>query len=168
MKSPDGRICLSFEVKDVERDGLPRVSSDVSGQIVVAPSRLGFDLANGSLKDGLRIVRQVESSADETWKPVYGERSVIRDHYHQAVVELEERNRRTAGCKLTLRAYDEGAAFCYTFRSSRRLERIAIARERTEFRFPATTGLGRPTPAQGTIRSKCPSAASSRAASGRW
>jgi alpha-glucosidase len=38
---------------------------------------------------------------------------------------------------LILRAYDEGAAFCYTLSKQPDMERVAITRELTEFRFPA-------------------------------
>ena len=104
---------------------------------MVAPSRLGLVLATGPLAEGLKIVRQTESSMDVHWKPVYGERSTIRDHYNQIVVELQERNAPHRLLHLTLRAYDEGAAFCYTLPKQPDMERVTISREMTEFRFPA-------------------------------
>ena len=115
VKSPDGQVVLSLEVKDFEGTAsCPVYSVTYRGKVVIAPSRLGLVLASPPLAEGLQIVRQTESSVDTQWKPVYGERSTIRDHYNQVVVELQERDTPKRLLHLTLRAYDEGAAFCYT------------------------------------------------------
>jgi len=138
VKSPDGRVVLSLEVGDFEgATSCPVYSVAYDGKVVVASSRLGLVLATGPLAEGLEIVRQNESSIDTHWKPVYGERSTIRDHCNQVVVELQERNAPHRLLHLTLRAYDEGAAFCYTLAKQPDIERVTILREMTEFRFPA-------------------------------
>ena len=138
VKSPDGQVVLSLEVKDFEgAASCPVYSVTYRGKVVIAPSRLGLALATAPLAEGLQIVRQTESSVDTQWKPVYGERSTIRDHYNQVVVELQERNAPKRLLHLTLRAYDEGAAFCYTLPKQPDMERVTISRELTEFRFPA-------------------------------
>ena len=138
VKSPDGRVVLSLEVKDFEgAASRPVYSVMYRGKVVVAPSRLGLVLATSPLAEGLQIVRQTPSSVDTQWQPVYGERSTIRDRYNQVVVELQERNAPRRLLHLTLRAYDEGAAFCYTLPKQPDMERVTISRELTEFRFPA-------------------------------
>jgi alpha-glucosidase len=138
VKSPDGRVVLSFEVKDFEgATSCPIYSVTYRGKVVVAPSRLGLVLANSPLAEGLQAVRQTPSSVDIQWKPVCGERSIIRDHYNQVIVELQERNTPKRLLHLILRAYDEGAAFCYSLPKQPDLERVTISREITEFRFPA-------------------------------
>jgi alpha-glucosidase len=138
VKSPDGQVVLSLEVKDFEgAASCPVYSVTYRGKVVVAPSRLGLVLANLPLAGGLQIVRQEEGRADTQWKPVYGERSTIRDHYNQVVVELQEENAPKRLLNVTVRAYDEGAAFCYTVPQQPGMEQVTIARELTEFRFPA-------------------------------
>ena len=138
VKSPDGRVVLLLEVKDFEgAASCPVYSVTYRGKVVIAPSRLGLVLSSSPLAGGLQIARQTESSVDRQWKPVYGERSMIRNHYNEVVVELQEPNAPKRFLYLTLRAYDEGAAFCYTLSRQPGLENVTIARELTEFRFPA-------------------------------
>ena len=62
----------------------------------------------------LAVVGQKASSHDETWKPVYGERNSIRDHYNQLTVDLRETAAPHRLLWITFRVYDEGVAFCYT------------------------------------------------------
>jgi alpha-glucosidase len=123
LKSPDGRLLLTFDVKG----GVPAYSVARDGKPIVTESRLGLEIEQTPLSD-LRIVGEKTSSHDETWKPVYGERSLIRDRYNQLVVDLGK-------LRLTFRAYNEGVAFCYTL--PKEADTVTITRENTEFRFPA-------------------------------
>jgi len=125
LKSPDGRLALTFDVKG----GVPVYSVARDGKPILAESRLGLEIEQAPL-GGLAVVGQQASGHDETWKPVYGERNSIRDHYNQLVVDLGK-------LWLTFRAYDEGVAFCYTLPKQSGVDRVTIAREQTEFRFPA-------------------------------
>lgn len=136
LSSPDGQVRLEFAIRDFEgAPACPVFSVSYRGRAVVAPSRMGFELREAPLRSGLRVVSQTESRADTTWKPVYGERSIVRDHYRQVAVELEEAQPPHRRLEITLRAYNEGAAFCYTFPQQPGLEKIAIAKELTEFRL---------------------------------
>jgi alpha-glucosidase len=137
VKSPDGRVVLSLEVKDFEGAvACPVYSVTYRGKVIIAPSRLGLALVTAPLAERLQIARQTESSVDTQWKPVYGERSMIRNHYNEVVVELQEQNAPKRFLYLTLRAYDQGAAFCYTLSRQPTMENVTISRELTEFRFP--------------------------------
>lgn len=82
-------------------------------------------------------VGQTASQHDSHWKPVCGERSTIRDHYRQVVVELKETKPPHRLLRLTFRVYNEGAALCYTLPQQPGLERVNVLRENTEFRFSA-------------------------------
>jgi alpha-glucosidase len=138
VKSPDGQVVLSLEVKDFAgAAACPVYSVTCRGRVVIAPSRLGLVLEGEPLAEGLEVVRRTESSVDTQWKPVYGERSTIRNHYNEMVVELQQRDAPRRFLYLTLRAYDEGAAFCYTLSKQSGLEKVTISRELTEFRFAA-------------------------------
>ena len=136
LKSPDGQVSLSFEIREFEGSlACPVYGVNYRGQVVIAPSRMGFELGAIAFKDGLQQVSQTRSSADATWKPVYGERSTVRDHYNQTVLELRQQDPPRRRLLLTLRAYDAGAAFCYTFPIQPGLESLTISKEFTEFRF---------------------------------
>ncbi|MBI5686708.1 MAG: glycoside hydrolase family 97 N-terminal domain-containing protein [Verrucomicrobia bacterium] len=139
LQSPDGNIAVTFDVRD---DGSEKgrlfYSVAWRGKPIIAESQLGFTLKEGpALAGGFKIVRLDRSSHDETWKPVYGERSSYRDHYNQLVVELQEAEAPRRQMSLTFRAYNEGAAFCHTLPKQPAMERVSIAKENTEFRFTA-------------------------------
>jgi len=138
VKSPNGQVCLSFEVKDFEgAKACPVYSVSYKGEIVVAESRLGLELDDGRLGDGMEPTVLSTGRHDTEWKPVYGERSTIRDCYNEVEVQLKETEAPHRVLNLTFRAYDEGAAFCYTIAKQPGLDRVAIAKEATEFRFRA-------------------------------
>ena len=66
------------------------------GKTVIAPSPLGFQMKDGTVL-GSSVVK-LEASAvsqnDTTWKPVYGERSTVRDRYTTQAFTLKSRTRR--------------------------------------------------------------------------
>lgn len=68
------------------------------------------------------------------WRPVCGERAEIPDHHREATFDFESvpGPRRL---RVTVRAYDEGAAVCYTVPASPDRSVVRIVRERTGFRF---------------------------------
>ena len=74
-----------------------------------------------SLKDAppldrdFRILDQRRTDHDKTWKPAYGERSEIRDHYRQVEIDLADSRQPPRRVTLRVRAYDEGVALCYHF-----------------------------------------------------
>ena len=123
LKSPDGSLAVTFAVKD----GAPVYAVAWKGKPLLAESRLGFEL-DGKPLDGLAIAGQQASRHNETWKPVYAERSSIRDHYNQVVIDLGK-------LRVTFRAYDEGVAFYCTLPKQAGMEQIHITRELTQFHF---------------------------------
>lgn len=153
IKSPDGRIVLTFAVKDMgTAKGCPVYSVAYKGKAVVADSRLGLELSKSALGAGLEIVKETPSSNDSTWKPVYGERSSYRDNYNQVVVELKESAAPGRLLNLTFRVYNEGAAFCYTVPKQAGMEKADITRENSEFRFLADHTVWDVSSAQGVYR----------------
>jgi alpha-glucosidase len=139
LKSPDGNVAVTFAVRDDGGEkGRLFYSVSYRGKPILAESRLGLALKDGTpLDSGFNVIRSARASHDETWKPVYGERSSYRDHYNQFVVELQETEAPRRLLNLTFRAYNEGAAFCYTLPKQPAMERVNIAKENTEFRFTA-------------------------------
>ena len=132
LTSPDGRIQVLFSLDDA----VPTYTVTADGQIVVAPSRLGFLLRDAAPLDrDFRMLDVRRSAQDQTWQPVYGERSQIRDRYRQAEIELADNQPEPRRVTLRFRVYDEGVAFCYHFPEQAGLEEFVIADELTQFRF---------------------------------
>jgi alpha-glucosidase len=132
VKSPDGRL----EINLAADGGRVFYRVDYDGKAILAPSRLGLVLKNAlPLDQGLKIVGQTPSSRDSTWRPVCGERAEVRDHHNQLVVDLEDSSNPPRRLQITLRAYDEGAALCYTIPNQPGIERVVVSGESTQFRF---------------------------------
>ena len=133
VASPDGRIVVTF---DVVEEGRLSYGVTYRGEPILADSRLGLTLDDAPALDrGFRIDRTATTSHDSVWRPVYGERSTVRDHYNQLTVELVDSQTPPRKLRLVFRAYDEGAALRYEFPQQEALQRFVVASENTEFRF---------------------------------
>ncbi len=132
LTSPNGQLTVTVGLTSA---GEPQYRVVYGGQTILSESRLGLELEGVKLTDGLRLVGSSTTASDSTWKPVYGERSQIRDHYRQARLELEDGSTPPRRLQVTFRAYDEGIAFCYTILAQPGLSEVRIVRERSEFRF---------------------------------
>jgi alpha-glucosidase len=137
ITSPDGNVVIAFDLKEVGGvPGCPVYRVNYRGKPVLGESRLGLQFQGAAPLDaGFGLVRVTRSDADTTWKPVCGERSSIRDHYNQAVFELQEDAEPHRQLQVTFRAYDEGVAFCYTLPEQPGLKDFTISLEETQFHF---------------------------------
>lgn len=133
LTSPDGRLQLSF---DLTADGTPTYKMDYNNKPVIATSRLGLELKNQkSLLDGFKIERVSRSSFDETWQPVWGEQSSIRNHYNEMAVCLSQPddNGHLREMIVRFRLYDDGVGFRYEWPAQDNFTYFTIKEERTEF-----------------------------------
>ncbi|MBN2313020.1 MAG: glycoside hydrolase family 97 N-terminal domain-containing protein [Sedimentisphaerales bacterium] len=137
VKSPDENVVITFDVKDVgSQQGCLMYGVHYDNQPVVVDARLGLKIKDAApLEANFDIVNVFRSSYDSTYSPVYAERKTITDHYNQLVVELKENSSPYRRLHLTFRAYDEGAALCYSLPEQNALENIVISAEKTQFRF---------------------------------
>ena len=149
VNSPNHLITVNFDVKD----GVPVYDVLFKGRQVIKESRLGLELVsvkgNGefnnfdnkqvmnqnSLLDGFSMLTARYSSFDETWQPVWGEESSIRNHYNEMAVSLfqEELNRYIV---FRFRVYDDGVGFRYEFPQQENLTYFVIKEEHTQFAMP--------------------------------
>jgi alpha-glucosidase len=137
IESPDGNVVVRFDLKDIkDRSGCLVYSVTYKGRPIVVDSRLGLEIKSApALEAGFHIINVSRSSKNSTYTPVYGERKVVRDHFNQLVVELKESNQPYRRLDMTFRAYDEGAAFCYTVPRQNALQDFVISAEKTRFHF---------------------------------
>ena len=130
--SPDGSNTLRVEL----RDGQPYYQVEAEGDTVVAPSPLGFTLADGPpLRDGFEVLGTTRRTVDTTWTPVWGTHDSVRNHYTERTIRLKETDAPERRLDLVLRAYDDGVAFRYRWPEQQGLDALRIASEETEFRF---------------------------------
>ncbi len=137
VRSPDGKLVVSFEVVSVDQhDGCLVYRMAYDGKPVLADSRLGLVADGGAAWDrGWRVTGVTTASGDQTWTPVCGERSRIRDHYNEMTVSLQNDATPQGQLRLIFRAYDEGAAFCYELPKQEGPQPLKFAAERSEFSF---------------------------------
>jgi alpha-glucosidase len=129
--SPDGK----YRMKVHDRDGKVWFSIDYEGTPIILESQLGIN-GNGEWKDNLRVDSSIVTSADTLWKPVYGEREIVRDRYNQYDILLADANLPRRRLFLIVRAYNEGIAFRYFFPGN---EYLHITREYTQYTLPEGT-----------------------------
>ncbi len=147
--SPDEKISVHFDVKD----GIPLYYVQFNGQEVIKESRLGLELAsvkgNGefnnfdnkqvanqnSMCDGFSKITAIYSSFDETWQPVWGEESSIRNHYNEMAVTLRQEELKRY-IVVRFRVYDDGVGFRYEFPQQPNLTYFVIKEEHTQFAMP--------------------------------
>lgn len=131
IQSPDGKVRVEFMLQP---GGFPAYQVDYLGQPLVLPSRMGF---TPDFTSGFQVTRTAFRRHAGQWSPVYGERKIIPDNYREMDVDLRQASGRVL--RLTFRAYNEGAAFRYTFPAAGQTAPIAFQGEQSEFRFPDHT-----------------------------
>ena len=148
LLSPDGDLKLTFRLSDT---GAPTYALDFRGRPAVLPSSMGLELrgdapalefgteirkggygAPVSLYDRFEQCGVERSSFDETWQPVWGEESSIRNRYNEMAVTLRQAE---SGREMIIRfrLYDEGLGFRYEFPEQEQLTYFTIREERTQF-----------------------------------
>lgn len=133
LKSPDGNLVFSFSLTG---EGVPQYSVNYLDKPVVLTSSLGI---NDWLKD-LVVSDVALSQKDTTWKQVYGERMLVRDHYQAMTLTLQRKNKGSASLSLQVRAYNEGIAFRYYFPEGENGGAyLHITGESTEYNFAPET-----------------------------
>jgi len=133
VSSPGGGLTIEFSVGE---KGKPQYRVRRGQEDVILPSGLGFvefpgrEWTTGYTRaelEGLRL-------HDESWRPIWGERAIVRDHYRGASLFFR-RPAPSASLELEVRAYDSGVAFRYVVRGSGEKKSIMIEKEETEFSF---------------------------------
>ena len=139
VKSPNGNVVVSFSLSP---SGQPTYEMTYKGKTVVKPSHLGLELAKDkhastglqetSLMDGFKETASKTTTFDETWKPVWGETSTIRNHYNELEVDLNQPSS-SRNIIIRFRVYDEGMGLRYEFPQQEALNYFLIKEEHTQF-----------------------------------
>lgn len=133
LQSPSGDIELEFHLSPTQR---PLYSVSAYGQPVLQPSALGFELKDAPpLRDSFEVIDSQRDSHDETWKPVWGTDSQIRNAYNQLSISLQETLNPNRQLELVFRVYDDGVAFRYRLPRQPNLTDFQIVSEDTTFHF---------------------------------
>ena len=129
ISSPSNNISVYISIVD----GVPVYSVFYKGKTVIAPSKLGLKLADApDFVTGFGCLHQSTSSFDETWQPVWGENSHIRNHYNELLFEMHQPSTERF-MNVRFRVYDDGVGFRYEWPQQHNLSYFVIDDEMTEF-----------------------------------
>ena len=128
VKSPSGN--LNINIKSVNNRLL--YSSVFNNEQIINYSNLGFVLKDIDSLCFFNVLSTDKYSFDETWKPVWGQYSSIRNNYNQITIHLKDilKNRLVDVC---FRVYDDGFAFQYRFPENN--PEVIIMTEESSFSF---------------------------------
>ena len=134
LRSPNGNFIMEFALQN---DGTPTYNLTYKGKIVVKPSKLGLELKEDknikkSLLNDFTIIDKKTDSFDETWKPVWGEVTSIRNQYNELAVTLNQ-NETDRQIIIRFRLFNDGLGFRYEFPTQKNLVYFVIKEERTQF-----------------------------------
>ena len=135
VTSPDSRISLT-----VCTDGALSYSLRFNGRTLISPSPMGFEF-NGetAMAGGFRLVEPCEMRGHtDTWDPVVRNKHAhVSLQYNDAVLHLREAGGEGRMMDISLRVYNDGAAFRYTLYGADCPGDRRLTRELTEYRVPA-------------------------------
>lgn len=129
VSSPDGNVELEFSLKE---GNIPVYRLVYDGKTVVGESRLGFVLSDSGLFDCFEVVDTQTQNIDETWTPVWGEESEIRNRCNEMLVCLRQTTS-DRFMSIRFRVFDDGLGFRYEFPDQDHLVYFVIKDELTEF-----------------------------------
>ena len=145
LQSPDGTLTLRF---GLSQDGTPMYALAMGEREVIKPSAMGFTFrgerinndydsrlhrtytADVDFHSGFSIESEERDSFDETWNPIWGEESEIRNRYNGMTVTVAK-----DGIKMLIRfrLYEDGLGFRYEFPDQEKLTYFVIKDELTQF-----------------------------------
>jgi hypothetical protein len=125
------KVKLQFTI---DNEGKPVYSVLFNGKEVVKPSSLGFMLDIDSLfYKNFVLIGKDQKSVDETWKPVWGECSTIRNNYEQLTVHLKHGSGKLLD--IVFRVFADGVGFRYEFPKQTGVAYFVVKDEYTQFRL---------------------------------
>ena len=134
VKSPDGRLVVSVDLQN----GTPVYKVNYDKREVVKKSKLGFELYENfqdrkviDFQNNFEKLKEVTSTFDETWTPVWGEESSIRNNYNSLTLELKHNDGRLMN--ICFRVFNDGIGFRYEFPQQGATNYYFIKEEKTEF-----------------------------------
>ena len=149
IESPNSEFELNFYL---DKKGRPFYNLIYKKEKIIENSGLGFIINNEidittnnnndvdvdligdevNLLNGFSLISFSRSSKNETWKPVWGEESLIRNNYNELLVKLEQGFSGRL-MNIRFRVFDSGLGFRYEFPTQKNLSTFIIKDEKTEF-----------------------------------
>ena len=135
---------LSIEMSKVkcsfrlDEQGAPTYSVFYAQKPVILSSHLGFRLVEDSgFYKNFSILGVEKRSVDENWQPVWGETKIIRNHYGEIKVRLQQLRAPNRLLNIIFRVFEDGVGFRYEFPKQPNLKYFIVADELSSFHLTA-------------------------------
>jgi hypothetical protein len=129
--SPDNRLSLKVFMNQQGELYYTLLNRETA---VIETSRLGVKFQEGAgFVSGMKRGKVTISDKSESWQPVWGEESNIKNQYKELRVELTQPAMRNALLVVTFRLYNQGLGFRYEWPSQATLNHFVVMDELTEF-----------------------------------
>ena len=133
LSSPSGLVRLK-----VATENSLTYTVSFKGKKVIEPSSLGFKLGKPeALLTQFAIVKTDSSAHDETWTPVWGEVSKIRNNYKELILSLKAKSGSNIAINVIFRIFDDGVGFRYEFPQQTSFKHFIVSDELTQFALSA-------------------------------
>ncbi len=130
VSSPSKLISLNFKLTS---DGKLTYTVLFKSKNIINESTLGIAIKNSQNLDSNFIIDSIfQKKVDETWQPVLGEQSNIRNNYNQMTVALTQQST-SRKLNLIFKIFNEGVAFRYEFPKQEKLNYFIISDEKSQF-----------------------------------
>ncbi|HSQ43912.1 MAG TPA: glycoside hydrolase family 97 protein [Ginsengibacter sp.] len=124
------KVKLNFNLNN---NGVPFYSVSFDQKIVIKPSALGFTFVNNdNFNNSFEILSSERKPVDETWKPVWGQVSEIRNHYEEVTVHLKQQSTSRL-LDIVFRVFADGVGFRYEFPKQPAIKYFIVTDELTQF-----------------------------------
>ncbi|MDX1285673.1 MAG: glycoside hydrolase family 97 N-terminal domain-containing protein, partial [Draconibacterium sp.] len=128
--SPDKKIKLEFNLNE----GKPVYTLLANGKIPIRNAALGLKL-DKEFSGKFEIVKTKNQETDEQYELPFGKNRVVRNHFNEMAVNLEEQLDNPKKINIIFRAYNDGIAIRYAFPKQKHLDEFIIERDFTQFAF---------------------------------
>lgn len=98
--SPDNKLMITIDVSNVLTWGIT-----YDKDVIIEPSEISLDFTDKDMNTGFNVVNHIRRNINEKRKAFLYKKEEIISHFNE--IEFELKN----GCKLQVRAYDNGAAY---------------------------------------------------------
>jgi alpha-glucosidase len=131
LRSPDGGITVRLGTSGDESFTYAIYRK---GEQVVGPSSIELEFRNQDpFGGGLDLELISRAVVDETWEPLWGKSSKVRNHYNEYILRLSERGQHARQLEWVFRLFNDGVAFRYRFPGNSGFGQFALTDERSCF-----------------------------------
>lgn len=131
FSSPNHSILLKVTISE---KGDISYSTSYKHKVIIEPSLLGFSLNKPKiLLNKFDFISADSIIIDETWKPVWGEVSSIRNNCKELKIRLKDKNNSKNLLNIIFRVFDDGLGFRYEFPEESAIKHFIVGDELTRF-----------------------------------